>query len=46
LQVGLILHALQFQPVEIDMRDVARLETNPTDVEHMIVVGQVIFRQP
>jgi hypothetical protein len=45
LQVGLILHALQFQPVEIDLCNVAGAETISTDLQDFVVVGQVIIGQ-
>ncbi len=45
LQVGLILHPLQLQPVQVNLRDVTGLKAGSADIEHMIVIGQVIFRQ-
>src|ERR1019366_1043739 len=43
LQIGFILHLLQFQPVEIDLRNVAGAEASSTDIEHVVVVGKIIF---
>ena len=41
LQIGLVLHPLQFQSVEIDLRDVASLQTIAAHVQQVVVVGEV-----
>ena len=41
LQVGFELHALQLQPVQIHLRDIAGFETVRAHGQHLVVVGQV-----
>ncbi len=45
LQIRFILDALQFQPVEINLRNVAGIEAGSAYIEHVVVVGKVVFRQ-
>jgi hypothetical protein len=45
LHVRFVLHALQFQSVEIDLRDIAGVEAIVADLEHVVVVGKVVFCQ-
>ena len=45
LQVGFVLHALQLQPVEIDLRYISSMEAISADLEHVVVVRKIVFCQ-
>ncbi len=43
LQVRFILHPLQFQSVEIDLRNVTGIKASSTDIKHVVVVHEIVF---
>src|ERR1700689_4128003 len=45
LHVGFVLQTLEFEAVEVDLGDVAGLVTVAADLQHLVVVTEIILRQ-
>ncbi len=45
LDIRLVLHALQFQPLEIHLRDVAGLQPVVAHLQQVVVIRQILPRQ-